>query len=92
MKLERGEEKYFALGRLEHPRQDKFLFYRYDEHNEPTKENPFDLYSKSPHVPQFQKSAEATPPLSGLSDPDTVADNVFYRASVSPHLHKNLHI
>jgi hypothetical protein len=37
-----GEEtKYFVLGQLEQPRQDKNLLYWHDKHNEPTKEgNP----------------------------------------------------
>ncbi len=34
------EKKYFALGRLEQPRQDKDLLYRHNEANEPTKEGP----------------------------------------------------
>jgi hypothetical protein len=54
----------FCMGRLEQPRQDKNLLYRYDESSEPTKD-PFHLYSVSPHSPQFQQSARA--PLSSLS-------------------------
>jgi hypothetical protein len=33
-------KKYFVLGRLELPRQDKNLLYRHEEPNEPTKEGP----------------------------------------------------
>jgi hypothetical protein len=42
-------------------KQDKNLLYWHDESNEPTKEGPLSLYSSSPHPPQFQKSAGATP-------------------------------
>ncbi len=47
------EKKYFALGRLEQPKQDKILLYRHDEANEPTmeiwslipiKKGPFYMY------------------------------------------------
>jgi hypothetical protein len=31
-------KKYFVLGRLGQPRQDKYLLYWYEEPNEPTKE------------------------------------------------------
>ncbi len=52
---------YFALGRLEQPRQNKTLLCRHDKSNKPTKEGPpFHLYSVSPHSPQFQQSAWAT--------------------------------
>jgi hypothetical protein len=33
-------KKYFVQGRLEHPRQNKNLFYRHDKPNEPTKKVP----------------------------------------------------
>jgi hypothetical protein len=34
------DKKYFVLGQLEHPRQDKNLLYRRNELNKPTKEEP----------------------------------------------------
>jgi hypothetical protein len=37
------EKKYFALGRLEQPMQDKNLLYQHDEPIEPTKEGPLAL-------------------------------------------------
>jgi hypothetical protein len=37
------------------------LLYRHAEPNEPAKEEPFQMYSLSPHLPQFQQSAGATP-------------------------------
>jgi hypothetical protein len=39
----------------------KFIFYRHNEPNEPTKEDPFHMYSLGPHLPQFQQSAGAIP-------------------------------
>ncbi|MFO0001806.1 MAG: hypothetical protein ACK559_11820, partial [bacterium] len=33
-------EKYFVLGRLEQPRQNKNLLYRHDKPSEPTREGP----------------------------------------------------
>jgi len=67
-KIVYGEEKvYFVLGRLEQPRQDKNLLYWHDKPKEPTKEGHLYLYSLSPHSPQFQHSARATP-LYSLSD------------------------
>ncbi len=35
-----GKKKYFVLGRLERPRQNKILLYWHDKPNEPTKEEP----------------------------------------------------
>jgi hypothetical protein len=41
VKVYGDKKKYFVLGRLEQPRQDKNLFYRpHDKPNEPTKEGP----------------------------------------------------
>jgi hypothetical protein len=57
-----GEEKYFVLGRLEQPRQNKNLLYWHDKPNE---RDPSPLFSLSPHSPQFQQSAG--PPLSIVS-------------------------
>ncbi len=48
------EKKYFVLGRLEQPRQDKNLLYQHDEPNEPSED------SLSPHLPQFQQSGGCT--------------------------------
>ncbi len=43
-------KKYFVVGRLEQPMQNKNLLYRHDKPNKPTKEGPFHLYSLSPHA------------------------------------------
>jgi hypothetical protein len=42
-------KKYFVLGRLEQPRQNKYLFYRHDKPIEPTKKGPlsFVLFESS---------------------------------------------
>jgi hypothetical protein len=40
MEIVHGEEKYCVLGRLEQPRQNKNLYYRYGKPKEPTKEGP----------------------------------------------------
>ncbi len=42
---------YFELGRLGQSRQDKNLLYWRDKPKEPTKEEPFQMYSLSPHSP-----------------------------------------
>ncbi len=57
------EKKYFALGRLEQPRQDKNLLCRHNEPNEPRAPS-YCMYSTVnlvPHLPQFQQTAGATP-------------------------------
>ncbi len=57
-------KKYFVPGRLEQPRQNKNLLYRYNEPNEPTKEGLLSCtvqYSLCPHLPHFQQSAGAAP-------------------------------
>jgi hypothetical protein len=42
-------KKYFVLGRLEHPRQNKNLFYQHDKANEPIKKGPLSFgLSESP--------------------------------------------
>jgi hypothetical protein len=52
--------------RLKQPRQDKNLLYWHDV--EPTKEEPFHMYSLPvrPHLPTFQQSAGATTSLPSL--------------------------
>jgi hypothetical protein len=35
-----GKEKYFGLGRLKHPKQDKYLLYRHRKPIKPTQEGP----------------------------------------------------
>ena len=57
-----GEEKYFVLGRLEQPRQDKksLVPARRDRCTIQGR-TPFHLYSVSPHLVQFQQSAGVTP-------------------------------
>jgi hypothetical protein len=41
IEIECGEEKkYFVLGRLEQPRQNKNFLYRHDKPNEPSKKGP----------------------------------------------------
>ncbi len=56
------EKKYFVLGRLEQPRENRNLLYRHDKPNEPTKEGflSFVLF-ESPFTPVFQQPAGATP-------------------------------
>jgi hypothetical protein len=55
-------KKYFVLGQLGlQPRQNKNVLYWYDKPKNLTKEGPFHLYSLSPHSPQFQQAAGATP-------------------------------
>jgi hypothetical protein len=47
-------KKYFVLGRLELPRQDKNLLYRHNEPNEPTREGLLSyMYSTVLLVPPF---------------------------------------
>jgi hypothetical protein len=54
------EKKYFVLGLLEQPRQNRNLLYRHKKPNEPTmRKDSFHLYSVSPH----QRGS----PLSSLS-------------------------
>jgi len=48
------KNKYFVLGRLEQPRQDKNNLYRHDQPNEPTMEGPLSFVLLSPHLLQFQ--------------------------------------
>jgi hypothetical protein len=59
-----GRKKYFELGRLGHPTQDKNqnLVWN-DKPNKPTIEGPlsYEQYSLSLHSPQFKQSAGATP-------------------------------
>jgi hypothetical protein len=55
------KKEYFVLDQLEQSRQINDLLYQDDMPNEPTKEGPFHLYSLSPHSPQFQETAGATP-------------------------------
>jgi hypothetical protein len=62
------EEKYFVLGQLEQPRQNKNLLYWHDKPTNQPRKGPFHLSSLSPHSPQFQQSAG--PPLSSLSASD----------------------
>jgi hypothetical protein len=49
-------KKYFVLGRLEQPRQNKNLLDLHDKPNEPTKERPLSYVLLEPHSPQFQQS------------------------------------
>jgi hypothetical protein len=42
------------------------LQYWHEEPNEPTKEGPFQLYSKSPHLPQLEQSGGEATPLRSL--------------------------
>jgi hypothetical protein len=58
VKSVRRGKKYFVLGLLEQPRQDKNLF-TYTGTTSPTnqpRKDPFHLYSLSPHSPKFQQS------------------------------------
>ncbi len=57
----RRRKKYFVLGWLAQPRQEKNLLYLNDVPNEQIKKGPL---SYVPHLPQFQQSAGATPLLS----------------------------
>ncbi len=59
----RWEKKYFLLGRLNQPSQDRKLLYMHDKLNEP----PFICTLWVPHLPQFQPSAGATTLLYSLS-------------------------
>ncbi len=48
----RWGKKYFVLGRIEQPRQDKNLLYQQDQPNEPTKERPLSfVLFESPFTP-----------------------------------------
>ncbi len=58
-------KKYFLLGWLEQPRQDKNLLYRHDKPYEPTKEGPLSFVLFESPLPQFQQSAG--PQLSSFS-------------------------
>ncbi len=73
-------KKYLVLttGPTRAAKAEQKLWYLYDKPNEPTKEGPlsFVLYSLSPHSPQFQHSAGATPPLVSFSL--SVADTGTY--------------
>ncbi len=51
-------KKLFCTGQ---PRQNKNLLYRHEKLNKQPKKDPICLYSLSPHSPQFQQSAGATP-------------------------------
>ncbi len=55
------EEKYFVLGSLEQPRQDKNLMYRHDEPGKSTKEGPLSFVLLESPFAKFQQSALATP-------------------------------
>ncbi len=52
-KVSGEKRKYFVQGRIEQPKEDKNLLYRYDEPKEPTKEKeePFHVNSLSPYLP-----------------------------------------
>ncbi len=68
LKLCTVRTKYFVLGRLEQPRQNKNLLYQYDQPNEPPTDL-FHLYSLSSHSPQFQQSAGATSMVPAAGSP-----------------------
>jgi hypothetical protein len=51
-------KKYFVLGRLEQPRQEKNSC---TSTTSPSNKYPFHLYSLSPHLLKFQQAAGATP-------------------------------
>jgi hypothetical protein len=60
------EKKYFELGQLEQPRQNKNLLYRHDKPNRPSKEGPFSFVLFE--TPQFQQfNSQRGPPLSRIS-------------------------
>ncbi len=62
----RWGKKYFVLGRLVQPRQDKNLLYRQDNSNEPTKEGPLSfVLFESPFT--SVSTVSRGPPLSSLS-------------------------
>jgi hypothetical protein len=68
---------YFVLGRLEQPRQDKYLFYLYEELNElnePTKEGPL----LSPHLLSVLTVRRGRPPLSSFSGVNTWHSNNLF--------------
>ncbi len=67
---ERWGKKYFVLGRLEQPRQDKKLLFLHDKPNKQTKEGPLLFYSLSPLLPSSFISRHR-PPLSSLSASNT---------------------
>jgi hypothetical protein len=54
-------KKYFVLGRLEQPKLNKNLSYQHKIPMNQPKKDLFHLYSLSPHLPQLQQSAGATP-------------------------------
>ncbi len=56
-----GEKKIFGTGPTRAVKAEQNLLYRHDKPNQLTKEGPFHLFSLSPHSPQFQQSAGATP-------------------------------
>ncbi len=60
------ELKYFVLGRLEQPRQNKNLFYRHDKLDEPTKKGPLSfVLLESPFTSVSTVSSGPTYSLSG---------------------------
>jgi hypothetical protein len=69
-----GGKKYFVLGRLEQPRQNKGPLYRHDKPNEPTKEgllsfvlfeSPFNLCFKSQQAHPSLDSLDTIVPYRG---------------------------
>jgi hypothetical protein len=63
-------KKYFVLGRLEQPRQNKNLLYLHYEPNEPTKEEPLSyVLLESPFASDSAVSSRGHPSL-GLSGCD----------------------
>ncbi len=60
---DKGIEKVYVEDQMRQAiKTEQNLMYRHDDINEPTKEGSlFHFSSMSPHSPQFQKSAGATP-------------------------------
>ncbi len=56
-----GEEKIFCTGPTRAAKAGQQSLVPARGTQQPTKKGPFHLYSLSPHLPQFQDSAEATP-------------------------------
>jgi hypothetical protein len=61
-------KKYFVLGRLEQPRQDKTLLYWHEEPNELTEEGPFSFVPFEPIC--LGINSQQGPPLSNFADHD----------------------
>ena len=61
------EEKYFVLGQLEQPRQNKNLLYWYDKPNEPTREGPLSFVLFESPFTSVSTLSQPGPPLSSLS-------------------------